>query len=860
MTAPISSFSLNGWSTTLPPSIGNEVLNYRWVSPTYDNGNVEVSTNTTNGGVVRLRVITPIGSFYTAPVTPNARGDAVHVIANGTLTRGTIYTYRVVMNSTEDAKAVIGRIVYAPNTATSFSFCFGSCGNATSPPVFTTMRARNDPLFLHLGDLYYADDSGQTVDNYRARFQSRLASSTQEPMYASASTAYVPSDHDGAMTNDGDGSLFPAAFSIYNQVYREKIPSTNLPGSDGVYQTFAYGRVRFIMLDTRSLRTARSAPDNSSKSMLGTVQKQWLKDVVTAATESLIFIGTDVPWAGATTAGQQHWGGYNTERVELGNFLNASGKAVVFLSGDMHAVAWSDGIANGQNIYNFAAAPFVNNSSIKGGPWNQLFPASGTTSVSQYGRVQITDTGGSSVTAQFTGYDTANTELVSVTKTFTVSVSTSTPLPIRGAFYYPWFTGGSAPYRGAWTQGSNPWTQYHPKRGYYDSASTAVIDQHIGDLVYGKFDAMIVSWWGPSSKEDNLIDTILARLAASGTGLKLCLYYEMEGNTVANTPGSPNPSSAQIATHLDYITTNYTSHANYLHVNNKPVIFVYGGPEDEPAVTTVMANRTAARWYNAVQNTLEPWYTNLKVYGGYATDQATYPSDSWHQYGPASPVSVQGSYARTISPRFWRGDNAPPYLPEISRATWQQNIRNMEAGAQDWKLVTSYNEWGEGHSVEAATGPSSADPGTNTNRVYAGTGWDSSTGYGWPLDDLASNGILGPTAVAGPDAYAEPNEEVFLNGSSSSGPAGISSFAWSQTSGSPTVPIYGSGAQVSFYAPAVLAGVDLTFTLTVTDASSVTATDTVTVHVAPPSLRKLQGGTWQPVLMLLIGAEQVNVP
>lgn len=315
-------------------------------------------------------------------------------------------------------------------------------------------------------------------------------------------------------------------------------------------------------------------------------------------------------------------------------------------------------------------------------------------------------------------------------------------LPIRGAFYYPWFTvSGSAPYKGAWTQGTNPWTQFHPKRGYYDSSDTTTIDAHIGDMLYGKFQVGIASWWGQASKENGVFPTLLSRAQTLGTGFQWCIYYEAEGNTIAGVTGSPSPTTAQITADLNYLTTNYTSHPNYLHVGGKPVIFVYGGPEDDPAVTTDITQRTCARWNAANAAATESWYINLKVYSGYATDAATYPIDSFHQYAPANAVDTQSTYSRTLSPRFQRGDNALPYLAPVSRTTWQTNIRNMVAGSQDWKLVTSFNEWGEGHAVECCDRPSVFDSGTNTNRVYTGIGWDSVSGYGWVLDDLHNDGV-----------------------------------------------------------------------------------------------------------------------
>lgn len=315
--------------------------------------------------------------------------------------------------------------------------------------------------------------------------------------------------------------------------------------------------------------------------------------------------------------------------------------------------------------------------------------------------------------------------------------------PLRGTFYYPWFTGGSDPsYPGAWNQGGvKPFTQFHPVRGYYDCASTIIIDQHIGDMVYGKFDVAIASWWGAGSREDTVIPTLMHR--SLGTNLRWCLYYEMEGNATA-TPGSPDPSAATIAADLNYILSRYTNHPGYLFVNGKPVIFVYGDPGDGGASQVSGGTLPNQRWGSAVSQAFQNFYVVLKVWSGYSSVNPQ--PDSWHQYGPASAVDSQSGYSYTISPGYWKATDTTPLLSRLSEATWRTNIRNMLAANVSWKLVTSYNEWGEGHSIEAADGPSGRD--------YTGTGWASPTGYGKYLDGLAMDG--------------EPLSNVRLGGSWSS--------------------------------------------------------------------------------------------
>ena len=386
----------------------------------------KVSVRTSDAVSVRLKVGTntavTAGVTYTTAQTPDSQGGTVHDVS--ALAAG-IYYYRVAMTDTGSAETVdvagtVGRFIVPPSTATNFNVLFGSCTNSTDHAVFATMAARGDDLFLHLGDLWYADGSGQSVANYRTKMTQQVQSVNHQALLAVTPSDYIPSDHDFGMLNDANGTLNPAALAPFNQVYREVWPNTPDPATTGVYHSFSWGRVRFIMLDTVTFKSDPAATDNSSKSMLGATQKQWVKDTATAATEPVLILCSDVPWSGQTTAGAADWGGFNTERQELATYLNATGKKSVFLSGDMHAVAASSGTTYAQGIPNYAAAPFNNNASIKGGPWDAVYPTSGSAVVSQYGRISVTDSGTQIVLA-FTGYSQDGTARVTRTDTFTTA-------------------------------------------------------------------------------------------------------------------------------------------------------------------------------------------------------------------------------------------------------------------------------------------------------------------------------------------------------------------------------------------------------------------------------------------------------
>jgi hypothetical protein len=211
--------------------------------------------------------------------------------------------------------------------------------------------------------------------------------------------------------------------------------------------------------------------------------------------------------------------------------------------------------------------------------------------------------------------------------------------------------------------------------GFYDSSDATVIRQHVAWMLSAKLQAGIASWWGQGTPTDSRIAGLLAD---AGT-FRWTLYYEPEG--------SSDPSSTTISADLDYIMAHYAVSPAFLHVNGKPVLFVYGGSE-----TCSLADRWKAA--NAGR-----FYLVLKVFGGYRAC-ANQP-DGWHEYGPAVAEDHQTGYSFTISPGFWRPDEATPRLArDLDR--WRANVADMIASGEPWQLVTSWNEWGEGTSVEPA--------------------------------------------------------------------------------------------------------------------------------------------------------------
>jgi hypothetical protein len=263
--------------------------------------------------------------------------------------------------------------------------------------------------------------------------------------------------------------------------------------------------------------------------------------------------------------------------------------------------------------------------------------------------------------------------------------------PIRAAFYYPWFPEG-------WKQqGFDTFTNYTPSLGFYDGKSQSVIKQQIAAMQYGGIQAGIASWWGQGSQTDVKIPALLQ--AAAGTNFRWSVYYENESQG--------DPSADQLTKDLTYLRDKYGNDPSFLRINGRFVVFVYADGKD--------ACGMAERWKQA--NTVGA-YLVLKVFSGYR-ECASQP-DGWHQYSPAVAADHQKGYSYSIAPGFWQKGQSVRLARDLNR--WNQNIKDMIASGAPWQLITTFNEWGEGTSVESAEE------------------WASSSGFGAYLDALHNNG------------------------------------------------------------------------------------------------------------------------
>lgn len=359
---------------------------------------------------------------YSAAVAPDATYRVARHIVTGK-TANTEYWYALEVDGVIDM-ATKGRFKTLPAAgAANFSIALGGCAENTNDAAFVALNAlAQKPLFLlAIGDFQYMDLAEPTTADYHAAFDASLAYGARKTTHSEIPTIYMWDDHD-FWTNDATGrDLNNVVKSTRNTAlafFRARVPVITASSvvTDTAHYSFVVGRVRFVVSDLRADKTGLTATDNASKTMMGVDQKAWWKSEIAAAKTAGQMVAwiSSVPFVQSVVGSGDQWGSYNTERVELADHIKAQGMAgrVFILSSDMHALAVHSGAdyatGGGAAIPVFQAGPFNRAGSTKGGPYTIAPYPGNTTSVQQYGTMDVADDG-TTITITWKGYSANGT-------------------------------------------------------------------------------------------------------------------------------------------------------------------------------------------------------------------------------------------------------------------------------------------------------------------------------------------------------------------------------------------------------------------------------------------------------------------
>lgn len=382
------------------PGLAIEHVRSMWAGAVSTDGFEVVAEVVDDDARVALVVLDAAGAeVERVPVAEVPDGNVVRVAVDG-LRPDTTYGYAIEVDGDLDDQRGRGRLTTAPQGPADLRIAVASCARSGSNGrVFDAIRQAHPDLYINDGDLHYGNPGTADIDRFRTLITGQLEMPAQAALYRDVPIAYVWDDHDYG-PNDADSSS-PTRDTAW-QAYRELVPSFAAP--DGpINQAFSMGRVRVVVTDTRSARTADT--------MLGAEQLAWLLDELRTASRThavVLWVNPD-PWIAPADPARDDWGAYPQERQRILDAIHDDGiDNLVMLSGDAHMVALDDGTHSG-GFPVLQAAALDRPGNVKGGPYSDgAYPGAG-----QFGLVEVDDDGGDRVEVTLSGRTWAGEVLVS---------------------------------------------------------------------------------------------------------------------------------------------------------------------------------------------------------------------------------------------------------------------------------------------------------------------------------------------------------------------------------------------------------------------------------------------------------------
>jgi hypothetical protein len=292
-----------------------------------------------------------------------------------------------------------------------------------------------------------------------------------------------------------------------------------------------------------------------------------------------------------------------------------------------------------------------------------------------------------------------------------VGASFSATHPLVLALYYPWYDVST------WESGVTADYPLLP----YESWERDAIERHVGWAKESGIDVLVSAWFGPRNKNptENNLKTLLE--VAEPTGLKLAILLETDS-------GDFFPSRGALVDGLRHALTSHAAHPAYLRVDGRPVVFVWR-PSSVFGTNGARVNRagapSVAAW-RVLLDEVDPgrqaiWIAEGEDFALLDVFDGIFPySIAW----AGDPAGQLGSYAGKVraynsangTTKRWIATAMPGYddtriagrgktfaVDRAGGSYYERTFQGAIASKPDWLMISSFNEWLEGHQIEPAT-------------------------------------------------------------------------------------------------------------------------------------------------------------
>lgn len=289
--------------------------------------------------------------------------------------------------------------------------------------------------------------------------------------------------------------------------------------------------------------------------------------------------------------------------------------------------------------------------------------------------------------------------------------------------YMPWFETNESSANGQWgyhwtmanrnpnnTDGNGRRdiaSHYYPLIGPYHSGDKEVIENHLLMMKYAGVDGVLIDWYGTYNLNDYRInkensEQLIAML--DKVGLEYAIVYEDRFlPNIVNAGLAPTVTAAAKAD-LNYMQTNYFGDANYIKINNKPLLLNFG-----PITLT-----TPDQWTNVFAN-INPKPTFLTLWNesaeagsnasgeySWVYQNNTHLSNFYMNNMPNLPVAFGSAYPgfHDFYQEGGAGNIIGWTIDHNNGATLDETLALAQSSGVDYLQLVTWNDFGEGTMIE----------------------------------------------------------------------------------------------------------------------------------------------------------------
>ena len=248
---------------------------------------------------------------------------------------------------------------------------------------------------------------------------------------------------------------------------------------------------------------------------------------------------------------------------------------------------------------------------------------------------------------------------------------------------------------------------YYPLIGPYHSGNKEVIENHLLLMKYAGVDGLLIDWYGTYNVNDYAMikentEQLIAML--DKVGLEYAIVYEDRFlNNVVNAGLAPTITGAA-KTDMNYLQSNYFNDANYIHINNQPLLLNFG-----PITLT-----TPAQW-TSVFSSLNPKPTFLTLWNesneaganaagefAWVYQNSTHLTSFYNNNLPNLSVAMGSAYPG-FNDFYVQGGGGAAIGWTINHnngATLNETLNLAQNAGVNYLQLITWNDFGEGTMIE----------------------------------------------------------------------------------------------------------------------------------------------------------------